>query len=58
MVVVVGWPLLQAVCPNAQPKAESQVRMLKEELKLEKDVWMSTTTLLAWAGVRQREQDN
>lgn len=46
MTAEVGWPLLWAIqlATNAQLEAESQLRNLEDELKLEKDLF---TALLA-----------
>lgn len=54
-----GWPLLQAVQldTDAQLQAEAQVRKL-EELRLKKDVQMSTTPLASQLADKVGEQDN
>lgn len=41
MAATVGWPPLRAVRldTDVQPEAETQVRQLEEELRLEKDMW-------------------
>ena len=47
MAAAVRWPPLRAVWPdaNAQLVAETQVRNLEEELRLEKHVHVSSLTL-------------
>lgn len=52
----VGWPLLWAfrLAPDAQLEFEAQAKELEEELRLEKDMWLSTTLLTSgladWVG--------
>ena len=47
MVAAVGWPLLCAIwlAPDAQLEAEALVTNLQVELRLEKDMWLSTILL-------------
>ena len=54
-----GWPLLWAVwlAINAQLEAEARVRKL-EELKLEKDIQLSTILLFSGLTDKVEEQNN
>ena len=47
MAATVGWSLLGAgqLATDAQLEAEAPVRKLEEELRLEKDVWVSAALL-------------
>ena len=58
MATTVGWPPLWAVQPatDAQLEAEAWVRELEEELKLEKNVQLSTALLALWLADKVKEQ--
>ena len=60
MAAVVGWPLLWADCLDSDAELESktQVRKLEEELRLEKDVWLSAMLLASGQSRKVEEQDN
>lgn len=60
MAAIVGWPLLWAVWLNvdAPLEAEAQVRKLGEELKVEKDVQLSTTLLASGLTDKVEELNN
>ena len=56
----VGWSPLWAVqvANDAQLEAKAQVTVLEEELRLEKDVWLSTTLLASGLAEEVGKQDN
>lgn len=60
MAAIVGWLLLQAIwlAMNAQLEADAWVRKLEEELRLDKDMWLSTTRLASGLADNVGEQAN
>lgn len=57
MATAMDWPLVWAAEPdtNAQLKAEAQAIKMEEELRLEKNVWVSTTLLALELAYKMRE---
>lgn len=60
MVATMGWPLLWAVllATDTHVEADAWVRKLKDELRLEKGMWVSINQLASGLADKVGEQDN